>query len=58
MDNNAIYEYVTTHIDEAIAEEWIKVYYQPVVRSLTGQLCSAESLARWIDNEVGFIAPD
>ncbi len=58
MDNNAIREYVTTHIDEAIANEWIKVYYQPVVRSLTGQLCSAESLARWIDDEVGFISPD
>ena len=58
MDNNAIFEYVITHIDEAIEKEWIKVYYQPVVRSLTGQLCSAESLARWIDNEVGFIPPD
>ena len=58
MDNNTIFEYVTAHIDEAIEKEWIKVYYQPVVRSLTGQLCSAESLARWIDNEVGFIPPD
>ncbi len=57
-DNSAIYEYVTTHIDDAIKNEWIKVYYQPVVRSLTGQLCGAESLARWIDPEVGFLSPD
>ncbi|WP_024866741.1 bifunctional diguanylate cyclase/phosphodiesterase [Butyrivibrio sp. FCS014] len=58
MDNCAIRDYVITHIDEAIEKEWLKVYYQPVVRSITGQLCSTESLARWIDPEVGFLAPD
>lgn len=52
-DKSRVHDYVTTHIDEAIANEWIKVYYQPVVRALTGQLCGAESLARWIDPEVG-----
>ena len=58
QDNSAIHDYVITHIDDAISNEWIKVYYQPVVRSLTGQLCSAEALARWIDPEHGFLAPD
>ncbi len=53
-----ISEYVVAHIDDAIENEWIKVYYQPVIRSLTGQLCGAESLARWIDSEVGFLSPD
>ncbi len=43
---NEIREYVISHIDDAIANEWIKVYYQPVIRSLTGKLCGAESLAR------------
>lgn len=57
-NKDALSEYVKTHIDEAISNGWIKVYYQPVVRSITGQLCSAESLARWIDPEVGFLAPD
>ena len=52
------YDYVISHIDDAIANEWIKVYYQPVIRALTGQLCGAESLARWIDPEVGFLSPD
>ncbi len=58
MEKNEIYDYVISHIDDAIANEWIKVYYQPVVRSLTRQLCGAESLARWIDPEVGFFPPD
>ena len=58
IDKNEIYEYVIANIDDAIANEWIKVYYQPVVRSLTGQLCGAESLARWIDPNIGFLSPD
>lgn len=58
IDKNEIYEYVIANIDDAISNEWIKVYYQPVVRSLTGQLCGAESLARWIDPNIGFLSPD
>ena len=57
-DNSIIHDYVITHIDDAISNEWIKVYYQPVIRALTGQFCSAEALARWIDPEHGFLAPD
>ena len=51
-------EYVVGKIDEAIKNEWIRIYYQPVVRSLTGNACSMESLVRWIDPEIGFLAPD
>ena len=50
--------YVISHIDEAIEKGWIKVFYQPVIRSITGRLCGAESLARWIDPEIGFLSPD
>ena len=57
-NKNEVYEYVVASIDDAISNEWIKVYYQPVVRSLTGQLCGAESLARWIDPNIGFLSPD
>jgi EAL domain-containing protein (putative c-di-GMP-specific phosphodiesterase class I)/GGDEF domain-containing protein len=57
-ENKEIHDYVITHIDDAISNEWIKVYYQPVVRALTGQLCSAEALARWIDPVHGFLSPD
>ena len=50
--------YVLENIDTAIRKGWIKVYYQPVVRALTGKLCSCESLARWEDPDLGMIRPD
>lgn len=62
-DNNAvndrnIADYVVKNIDVAIEKGWVKVFYQPVIRTLTGQLCGAESLARWVDPVYGFLAPD
>ena len=53
-----IAEYVVNNIDVAIENGWVKVFYQPVIRTLTGQLCGAESLARWIDPVHGFLEPD
>ena len=50
-------EYITENIDRAIANGWIKVYYQPVVRSLSGALCGFEALTRWIDPAYGFMNP-
>ena len=50
-------EYILSHVDMAIANGWIKVFLQPVVRTLTGQVCSGEALTRWIDPEYGFISP-
>ena len=52
-----IYEYVISNIDEAIKERWIRIYYQPVIRTLSGTLCSAEALARWIDPDFGILSP-
>nr|WP_051527266.1 EAL domain-containing protein [[Eubacterium] cellulosolvens] len=52
-----VHEYVLDHIDEAIENHYIKVYYQPVVRSVSGALCGFEALARWIDPKVGFLPP-
>ena len=51
-------EYVIRKIDEAIEKDWIKIYYQPVIRSLTGRLCGMESLVRWEDPNIGFLMPD
>ncbi len=51
-------EYIVRKLDEALEKEWIKVYYQPVIRSLTGELCGMESLTRWIDPEIGFLPPN
>lgn len=51
-------EYIVRRLDDALDNQWIKVYYQPVINTLTGELCGAESLVRWIDDEVGFLVPD
>ena len=58
QDTRMIAEYVIKNIDTALENGWVKVYYQPVIRSLTGQLCGAESLARWDDPNIGFLSPD
>ena len=50
--------YVVNHIDEAIANGYIKVYYQPVVRTITETFCGMEALARWIDPQHGFLNPE
>ncbi len=50
-------QYVTDHIEKAIMDEYIKVYYQPVVRVRTDEICGYEALVRWIDPEVGTLSP-
>ena len=50
--------YVVDNLDEALDSGWINVYFQPVVRTLTGSLCGMESLVRWIDPVMGFLRPD
>ena len=52
-----LHNYVVNHIDEAIANGYIKVYYQPVVRTISETFCGMEALARWIDPEKGFLNP-
>lgn len=42
---------------KALSEGWIQPFYQPVIRSITGKLCSFEALARWIDPQLGMIGP-
>lgn len=56
-DNYRLVQYVVRHIDEAIANNYIKVYYQPVVWSKNNELCGCEALARWIDPRYGFMNP-
>ena len=57
IEKKDVYEYVIKAIDDAIKNEWIEVYYQPVVRTLTTQLCSFEALSRWNDPHFGFLNP-
>ena len=49
--------YLLNHFESALAEGDIHVYYQPVVRTLTGKLCGFEALARWEDPVKGMISP-
>lgn len=50
-------KYVIDNIENAIENEYLKVYYQPLVRVITGDVCEMESLVRWKDREYGIISP-
>ncbi|MBQ3328947.1 MAG: EAL domain-containing protein [Eggerthellaceae bacterium] len=50
--------YVITHLDDALKNDWVRPFYQPVVRTLTGKLCGTEALARWEDPTYGLLTPD
>ena len=50
-------KYIQENIDKAIRNKWIQVYYQPIVRAVTGRVCDEEALARWIDPTEGFLSP-
>ncbi len=51
-------KYITENLDRAVSEGWITAYYQPVARTLTGEVCGMEALARWIDPVYGMFPPD
>ena len=50
--------YVLRHFGEALEKHYIKVYFQPVIRTLTGRLSGFEALARWEDPTLGMIYPN
>jgi diguanylate cyclase (GGDEF)-like protein len=50
-------QYIIENLDRAIEEKWIKLYLQPIIRAVNGQVCDVEALARWIDPEKGFLSP-
>ncbi len=49
--------YVLQHFDEAMKKAWIKVYYQPILRTGTKRISALEALARWEDPVRGMISP-
>ena len=57
LENAEKEQYVIDNLDRAIAEGWIKVYYQPIIRAANGRVCDEEALARWIDPEKGMLSP-
>ena len=48
-------EYIIKNLDTAISKGWIQVYLQPVIRTLTGELCGFEALSRWKDPKYGLL---
>ncbi len=50
-------QYVVDHVEEAIEKEYIKVFYQPVIRVSTGKICGYEALVRWVDPHMGMLSP-
>ena len=57
QEREAIRQYVIDHLDQALEEGWIRAFYQPIVRTATGQVCDEEALARWIDPISGMLSP-
>ncbi len=55
--NNELRQYVVEHFDAAFKKEYFSVYYQPIVRSITGEVCGYEALSRWKDPYHGMIPP-
>ena len=55
---NSLSDYILSSFEDALREEWIQVYYQPVIRTLSHQVCSMEALARWQDPAYGMLNPD
>ena len=49
--------YITANLDKAIENGWIKVYFQPIVRAVSGRICDEEALSRWEDPVQGFLSP-
>lgn len=50
--------HIISHIDDALAKGWLRVYYQPIVEARTRQVVECEALVRWIDPQFGFMPPD
>lgn len=50
-------QYIVSHVDEAVANNWLQVYYQPIARAVTGEVCDEEALSRWVDPVYGFLPP-
>ena len=49
--------HVISDFRSALDNNYIKVFYQPEVRTMTGEVCGYEALARWIDPVYGMLSP-
>ena len=51
-------KYIISHVDEAVERGWLQVYYQPIARTVTRNICNEEALSRWNDPQYGFLTPN
>ena len=51
-------QFILDNLDDAMKKGFIQVYYQPIIRSLTGEVCGWEALVRWVDPERGVVYPN
>lgn len=49
--------HVLNSFEDALENGYIKLYYQPIIRTITGKICDMEALARWVDPEKGMLPP-
>ena len=49
-------QYILEHLDSALEQQHIQVYFQPVIRTVSRQMCSMEALAQLYDVEVDYYA--
>ena len=56
-DKFRLKQYIVNNIDTAIENDYIKVYYQPIVSTKTSCICGLEALARWQDPNYGLLSP-
>lgn len=50
-------QYIMNNIDIAIENNYIRVFYQPVISVEDGCICGFEALARWQDPNYGLLPP-
>ncbi|MCR5599436.1 MAG: EAL domain-containing protein [Ruminococcus sp.] len=50
-------QFILKNFDSALKKGHVRAFYQPVIRTLTEQICSVEALARWQDPEMGLLSP-
>ncbi|MCD5457301.1 EAL domain-containing protein [Lactobacillus delbrueckii subsp. bulgaricus] len=50
--------HVLSQIDQACRDNWLKIYYQPLIDIQNMKLAECEALSRWIDPRYGFLSPD
>ncbi len=50
-------KHVFENLDRAMEEGWLKVCYQPIIRTANGRICDEEALIRWNDPMKGVFPP-